>query len=421
MYGLSVRFASLFNPKASLWIRGRKEGVEGLLEKITGGLSEGEKLIWFHCASLGEFEQGRPFMEKFNVSPPGDQQSSETPIMGKVKVLLTFFSPSGYEVQKNYKGADFVFYLPLDTKSNARKFVEGLPLKAAFFVKYEFWYNFLRELKNKNVPTYLLSGVFRKDQYFFTFYGGWARKQLDCFTHFFLQDNASQVLLNQIGFKNTTVSGDTRFDRVAEIAEQKKDFPLIRRFTGNSKVLVAGSTWEEDEEIISTLRLKLIIAPHEVDNVHIESLEKKYARFKTLRYSLAKEGKLANEDNLQEAEVLIVDSIGMLSSLYQYATMAYVGGGFTEGIHNILEPAVYGLPVIFGPRYSKFNEASELIALGGAFCIRTSEELNSLILKFNSDPDFLRKSSEASRDYVLKRKGATAKILDAIPASGLIS
>jgi 3-deoxy-D-manno-octulosonic-acid transferase len=398
LYSLVIHIASLFDHKAKLWVKGRENYFDGLEKKIWTKLSAGEELIWFHCASLGEFEQGRPVIEKFKV------QGS------KFKVLLTFFSPSGYEVQQNYAGADFVFYLPIDSPANAKRFVSLLPLKAAYFVKYEFWFNYLHQLKNKNLPTYLVSGIFREEQYFFKWYGAWARKQLNCFTHFFLQDEGSKQLLNLNGFTNTTVTGDTRFDRVYEITQNKKEFPLVKLFAENSNVIVVGSSWQKDEELISNLKfetnLKLIIAPHEIDEAHIEQVMIQFSQTGTcLRYSQA------NEQNIKQAKILIIDNIGMLSSLYQYGDIAYIGGGFGDGIHNILEAATFGLPTIFGPNYKKFNEAIELIDAGGSFTIKNTNELNAIIDRLFRDGEYLRQTSTISKNYVLSKKGATEIIL----------
>ena len=402
LYSLSIHIASLFNSKAKLWVSGRKDLFSRLEKDIRSKLKDGDELIWFHCASLGEFEQGRPVIEKFKV------RSS------KFKVLLTFFSPSGYEVRKNYEGADLIYYLPIDTSANAKRFVQMLPLKAVFFVKYEFWFNYLNVLKKKNVDTYLISGIFREEQYFFKSYGAWARKQLDSFNHFFVQDEPSQKLLNDFGFSNTTISGDTRFDRVYEIAQHKKEFPLVKLFSEGSKVLVAGSTWSADDELIADCKLqitnyKLIIAPHEIDEEHIKEVIENYGgETKCLRYSKA------TEQNIKYAQILIIDNIGMLSSLYQYGQVAYIGGGFGDGIHNILEASTFGLPTIFGPNYEKFNEAVELIKAGGSFGINNSVELNTILNKLFSDAASLKNASDVNRNYVLENKGATEVIMNKI-------
>jgi len=400
-YSLAIRIASLFNEKAKLWLRGRQD----IFEKLRSAITEQDgQLTWFHCASLGEFEQGRPLIELIRKKDPG------------AKILLTFFSPSGYGIRKNYAGADHVFYLPLDTTKNAKRFIDIVKPKAVFFVKYEFWFNYLNELKVRKVPVYLVSGIFREDHHFFKSYGAWFRNQLNSFTHFYLQDRRSEELLNRIGFKNTTVSGDTRFDRVFEISKSVKQIDLVKQFAGAKKMLIAGSSWPEDESLVQRLKSgslksdgwKIIVAPHEIDEKHIGAIE---AGFKDkaicLRYSMA------DEQNVQAADVLIIDNIGMLSSLYQYGTISFIGGGFGKGIHNILEAATFGLPVIFGPNYEKFTEAKELIKLGGAFSVNNEEELKKTIALL-SDEQVLKTASHISKNYVESRVGASEKILGSI-------
>lgn len=396
LYVLAVRIASLFNSKAQLWLRGRKDIFEQLRAAIPAGESS---LTWFHCASLGEFEQGRPLIELMRKKDPS------------VKILLTFFSPSGYEVRKNYAGADYVFYLPPDTTENAKRFIGLVQPKAVFFVKYEFWFNYLNELKQRNIPVYLVSGIFRDDHHFFKPYGSWFRDQLNSFTHFYLQDERSEQLLNSIGFKNTTVCGDTRFDRVFEISQQVKQIGWVEQFIDGKKVLIMGSSWPEDERIVqrSTLaEYKVIIAPHEIDEKHIASIEAGFKnKAECLRFSKA------NESNIKTANILIIDNIGMLSSLYQYGTVAFIGGGFGKGIHNILEAATFGLPVIFGPNYEKFTEAKELIKLGGAFEINNEDEFSKTMTLLR-DELVLKTASHISRQYVQSRVGASGKILGSI-------
>ncbi len=398
LYLFAVRGASLFNSKAVLWVAGRKNLFPDL--QLAIAQADASKIAWVHCASLGEFEQGRPLIEKIRVNHP------------EVKILLTFFSPSGYEIRKDYKGADWVYYLPIDTPANAKAFVEIVKPVAVFFIKYEFWFNFLNELKNKNVPTYLVSGIFRRDHYFFKSYGGWFRKQLICFTYFYLQNEESQQLLNSAGFINTTVCGDTRFDRVAAIAEHVKSISLIEQFRQDKKIFIAGSTWKEDEQLIADCILKiadykLIIVPHEISAAHIESIILKFNNFKILKFSDA------TELNIGNAEILLIDNIGMLSSIYQYGTIAFIGGGFGKGIHNILEAATFGLPVIFGPNYEKFTEAKELIKAGGAFSVNNTNELEKTISLLN-DIQVVKTASHISKYYVQSRVGATGKILDSV-------
>ena len=414
LYVFYIRGGSLFNSKAKFMVAGWKNIFERIQSKIQN--TQSNNIVWFHCASLGEFEQGRPLMEKLKLQQPD------------VKILLTFFSPSGYEIRKNYSGADYIFYLPMDTPSNAKKFIEIVKPKKVFFVKYEFWFNYLTELKNKNIPTYLVSGIFREDHHFFKSAGGWFRKQLSAFTHFFLQDEKSVELLNSIGYTNTTLCGDTRFDRVFEVAKNAKQIDLVKQFVGNYKTIIVGSSWMEDEKIISDyftnpkshlpagqagiLDPKIIIAPHEIDEKHLANIEAEFIPLfrgagVCLRFSKA------SEKNINEAKVLIIDNIGMLSSLYQYGSIAFIGGGFGKGIHNILEAATFGLPIIFGPNYEKFIEAKELIKLGGAFSIKDVSELEKTMPLLN-DEQVLKTASQISRMYVQGRVGATDKILEKI-------
>lgn len=415
LYLFAIRIASLFNSKARLWINGRKNIFQELQSQILNPkssiLNSNSSIIWIHCASLGEFEQGRPLIEKLKMKNE------------KCKILLTFFSPSGYEIRKNYAGADFVFYLPIDTASNARKFIELVKPKAVFFVKYEFWFNYLNELKNKNIPTYLVSGIFRGDHYFFKGYSAWFRKQLKAFTHFYLQDEASAKLLKSIGYINTAVIGDTRFDRVFEISQNVKAIPLIEQFKQGKDILIAGSTWKEDEELISNFspdsyrdqisNFKLIIAPHEIDQAHIQSIIPLFHHSNVIRFSNA------TEQNIKTADVLIIDNIGMLSSLYQYGSIAFIGGGFGKGIHNILEAATFGLPVIFGPNYQKFTEAKELIHSGGAFAVKDTNELK-ITLNLLSDKGVMQTASHIAKHYVQSRVGATDKILNSLSLEQLL-
>lgn len=394
-YLFAIRFASLFNSKAKLWIDGRKNIFNKIQSSINGNQSS---IVWIHCASLGEFEQARPLIEKLKTKNE------------KIKILLTFFSPSGYEVRKNYTGADYIFYLPIDTPNNAKQFIEIVKPTAVFFVKYEFWFNYLNELKKQSIPTYLISGIFREEHYFFKKYSFWFLKQLHCFTHFFLQDEKSKQLLNSNGFENTTVSGDTRFDRVFEIAQHTKPIEIIAKFSENKNVLIAGSTWAEDEKIIASYKLqnlKLIIAPHEISEATIQSVFNLFSNYKIVRYSQAK------TDDISDYQILIIDNIGILSSVYQYGTIAFVGGGFGKGIHNILEPATFGLPIVFGPKFQKFIEAKELIDLGGAFAIKNETDFEKTMQQL-SDIEILKSASVISKNYIASRIGATDKILNSI-------
>lgn len=399
-YGLSIRIASVFDKKARLWVKGRKRYFS-ILEKtfVMGPFNQpGRKLAWFHCASLGEFEQGRPIIEAFKQQHPS------------YLILLTFYSPSGYEVRKAYTGADLILYLPLDTRSNVRKFVETVKPDIVFYVKYEFWFNFLSYLQSKKIPTILVSAVFRPDQHFFKGYGEWPRKVLQGFTTIFVQNDDSKELLQFIGIENVVVSGDTRFDRVAAVAATPVDIGIARAFSQNHKVMVAGSTWPADEELIfkliykNKLHLRFIIAPHEISPAHIESLMQR-AGMKAVLFSKADPAKV------KDAEILIIDSIGLLSQLYQYGSLAYIGGGFGVGIHNILEASAYGLPVFFGPNYQKFIEARNLIGLKGAFEVSKPDELIHKVNELLSDKGKLSEASAISKKYVRDSCGATRIIL----------
>jgi len=386
-------------------LNGRKNIFDRLRAELQ---SQDSKIIWFHCSSLGEFEQGRPVIEKLKSQNPG------------LKFLLTFFSPSGYEIRKDYKGVDWVFYLPLDSKKNAKTFFDIVNLALAVFVKYDYWYYYLNECKKRKIPLLLISGIFRKEQPFFKWYGNLHRSMLNCFTHFFVQDKESLQLLQSINIKNATVAGDTRFDRVSEIAENFTPIEAIEKFCSGLPVLVAGSTWSEDEKLIKDATanfpdLKIIIAPHEIHKEHIDQLK-----------SFFPDAVLYSQLRVQSPEAiisdhLIIDNIGMLSKLYHYSTIAYVGGGFNKGIHNTIEAAVYGNPVLFGPNYKKFKEAIGLIENGGGICITSSNELSTILQKFISDKTALGLSGKNSFDFVKQNKGATEKILYYIEANRLLT
>src|SRR5258706_960144 len=405
-YKLGIRIAALFgNEKAGQWIEGRRNVFSKLSELSTSN----HRLIWFHCSSLGEFEQGRPVMEKLKIRN------------AECRIILTFFSPSGYEVRKNYAGADLVCYLPMDNRKNAKRFAELLQPHAAYFVKYEYWHYYFHALKEKNIPLYMVSAIFRDDQVFFRWYGKFFRNMLKCVTHFFVQDNSSLKKINSLGFNNATVAGDTRFDRVVEISNDAKEFPLLEKFSAGKKVIIAGSTWPNDERILFNLKpqtsfgrhrlaegdanLKLIIAPHDISESRIKEVENLFAGNKIIRYSQA------NEQDISDKSVLIIDSIGMLASLYRYGWVTYVCGGFDKGIHNILEAAVYGKPVFFGPRYQKAGEAIALIEKGGAFAIADANQMVNVLEKFSGDETDYSNSCEASRRFVYGSTGATEKIL----------
>lgn len=398
IYLYSIRIASLFNPKAKLWVEGREHFFEKLRDKVKNE----KNIIWFHCASLGEFEQGRPLIEKIKKHH------------SKFKILITFFSPSGYEIRKNYELSDYVFYLPIDTSTNAKTFVDIVNPVFVVFVKYEFWFNYMEALHKKNIPTFLISGMFRADQHFFKWYGSWFRKKLIYFNHFFVQNNNSKELLESIGINNVSVCGDTRFDRVFEIAKAANEFPLIEKFIAGKKVLIAGSTWLPDENLLieiinrKKLDIKIIIAPHVIDEKRIVSLiqqlPSKAIRFSTLI-----------EENIVNANVLIIDTIGILSQIYRYGTIAYIGGGFGKNIHNIQEPITFGLPVLFGPKYKNFKEAIDLVESQGAYCISNAEDLFFTLQNLLNNSEMHLKSTKICLDYVSNNIGATSKIIKKLP------
>jgi len=394
-YWLTVQLFAPFDKKARQFVAGRKGWEKSLKDQIDPKAN----YLWFHCASLGEFEQGRPVIEKIKQQYP------------QYKVLLTFFSPSGYEIRKNYEGADVVTYLPVDTKRNARVFLELVNPQKAFFVKYEFWHHYIAELKERRIALYLISGIFRENQQFFKHspWGKWYRKMLDGFEHFFVQNEKSADLLKNIGINNYTISGDTRFDRVAEIANSAKTFENVEKFKGNSLTLVAGSTWKPDEELLAAFinnssGIKFIIAPHEV---HPSNINRIHQLLKKPSISFSK---IQNADT-ESHDVLIIDSIGILSSLYQYGNVAYIGGGFGVGIHNILEAATFKLPVIFGPNYQKFQEAVDLVAQKGAFPVTDTNELNGALNKLLGDEEARKKASDVCKNYVEKNVGSTKLII----------
>ena len=409
LYLLGVAIASRFNEKVRKMWRGERDAFRVLREQV----EPGGRYVWFHAASLGEFEQGRPLMEQLRRDRP------------ELKILLTFFSPSGYEVRKDYQGADIICYLPLDTPLNARRFLRLIRPEMAFFFKYEFWYNYLHILKHRQVPVYSVSSIFREGQVFFRWYGRQYGRVLKCFTHFYVQNEKSRELLASIGLTNVTITGDTRFDRVLQIKEEAAHDggtieSLLKAKTivapsgaeggasATPKVFVAGSSWLPDEEIfIRYFRehpdWKLIIAPHVIGEDHLQQIEKLLQGRKVVRYS--------GGAGCESPEALIIDCFGLLSSIYRYAKVTYVGGGFGVGIHNTVEAAVWGRPVVFGPNNEKFQEAQELKACGGGFEIGSYEDFARLMDRFDSDPQFTAAAGHAAGQYVQQKAGATRRIL----------
>jgi 3-deoxy-D-manno-octulosonic-acid transferase len=397
VYAILIRIAAIFNPKAQQWIRGRKHWHRALDKS----LAKRQVDIWIHCASLGEFEQGRPVLEALRKVYP------------EKYILLTFFSPSGYEIRKNYPVADHICYLPLDTARNAREFIALVNPRLAVFVKYEFWLHFLRALHQQKIPVLLISAIFRPDQLFFQWYGKAFRQLLLSYTRIFVQDKNSASLLQQAGTDQVTVTGDTRFDRVLQIARQAKEIEHMGTFLQGRQAWVCGSTWPEDERIIQSCHEaipKWIIAPHEINEAHLLQIEQLFYG-KTVRYSV-----LTNDpESYADKKVLLIDNIGMLSSLYRYGIVAYIGGGFDHGIHNILEAAVYRIPVVFGPKYHKFKEATDLITLEAAFSISNEYELKTTIDRL-TDEKLRIAAGGLCGDYVKDKAGATESIIDYIQA-----
>ncbi|MBP4136612.1 3-deoxy-D-manno-octulosonic acid transferase [Flavobacterium geliluteum] len=405
LYNLVVSIASfflkiiaLFSPKIKLFVEGRKNVFAVLEQKI----NPSDRTIWFHTASLGEYEQGLPVIEKIKEKHPSH------------KIIITFFSPSGYEVRKNNTVADVTVYLPLDTKNNANKFLKLVHPEMVFFIKYEFWLNYLNELKKLKAPTYLISGIFRDNQMFFKWYGGFYRKALETFTYFFVQNQSSKEKIEAIGFHNVIISGDTRFDRVAAILERDNHVDFIAAFTNNKPTVIIGSSWPKDETLLieyinqAPKNIKFIIAPHNIKTEQIANLKAQITK-STVLFS-DKENK-----NLADYTVFIIDTVGLLTKIYSYGTIAYVGGGFgNPGIHNILEPATFGIPIVIGPNYSNFAEAVQLVAIGGCMVIANKEELNSTFDRLLTDESFLKEKGTICKSYIQDNKGATDCILKTI-------
>ncbi len=403
LYNLGILFFSLmtgifsiFNSKAKLFVKGRKNWKKRITEKI----NHGDRNIWIHCASLGEFEQGRPVIEAIRDAHP------------ELRIVLTFFSPSGYEIRKNYPVADCILYLPSDTPWNAERFIKLINPVFVIFVKYEFWHNYISVLYRNNIPLYLISSIFRPEQHFFKWYGKFFRSILEKFEMIFVQDQRSADLLSGLGLKHIFVAGDTRFDRVIQLTTSAKNIPQLEKFRGDEKLFLAGSSWSQDEEIIARYinqfpdKMKWVFAPHEIHKTNIERLEKLF-KVKCVLYS-------GFDSDPADARVMIIDNIGMLSSAYRYAYIAAIGGGFGKGIHNILEPACWGIPVMFGPRHEKFREAVDLINEKSAFSFNSLSEFSEILDNWLEDELFYLKSAEQASSYIKKNIGATGKILTRI-------
>ncbi len=407
LYAFVIKIASLWIPKAKLWCEGR----QNIFQRMAQVIAPEDRILWIHVASLGEFEQGRPLIEKFKAERP------------EYKILLTFYSPSGYELRKGYKGADYIFYLPVDTPRNVRKFLDVAHPEIAIFVKYEFWLNMLFSLAKRGVKTYIVSAIFRQDSIFFRSYGSLWRKALECFEIIFVQNEESKSRLSEIGFENVVVAGDTRFDRVAEIAKNAKRNKIVERFQGSTPLFVAGSSWPMDEELLLKLvaenrDIKFVIAPHEIEKPRIDELVAKLPG--SVTYTQAQEDEIDEEDKkgemrekgekgekLEDKQVLILDTMGQLSSIYHYASWAYIGGGFGVGIHNTLEASTFGLPIAFGPNYHKFKEAKDMISLGACHSVSEYRELEGWFLQLKDKGTEYDKVSRLTRDYTQSHQGAT--------------
>ena len=402
LYSGLVAVASLFgNKKAQQWWKGRNKQWENLVSE-----NKEDEWLWMHVSSLGEFEQGLPVIESLKKNFP------------KYKILLTFFSPSGYEPRKNFQLADKVAYMPSDTLQNAKKLVRNFNIKAAFFVKYDFWFNYMKVLKKNDIPLYYISALLHPDHYFFKFYSSWFRKQLLNVSHYFVQNDETANLLKSIGIENTTVTGDTRFDRVYDIAKQSKSFPEIEEFIAGRHCIIAGSSWPSDEKFIIPFSKKmpddysLIIAPHDVSESHIKQITSQldsYVLYSQLTLPISQQ--LSNSVTQQHKKVLVVDTIGILKQIYKYARFAYVGGGFMSSIHNTQEALVFGCPVVVGPKYTKFVEAVDLVRDGGMFSVENQQEFDDIFVQLMNDDNFYNKASGICQDYIQLSIGATSKIM----------
>lgn len=413
LFHFSIKIAALFNPKAKQWVEGRND----IFSKIQTALStkseirnpKSPKRLWMHVASLGEFEQGRPIIEQLKQRTTDKGQGT----IDRIEIILTFFSPSGYEIRKDYPLADHVFYLPLDTAANAQRFLDVVKPDMVIFIKYEFWYHYLNTLKQRNIPTLLVSGIFREKQFSkLNPYSYFLKKMLACFTHFFVQTPPSVYLLKKHDFNNVTLAGDTRIDRVAMLPEEARTFPLIEKFVGDAPVFIGGSTWQPDEAVISPLlqderfkKWKFIFVPHDISETHIKRLERSLP-LPSIRYSALIMPEIRNPT----PTILIIDNVGMLSALYRYGTVAYIGGGFGKGIHNTLEPIAFGLPVLFGPKFQKFEEAIRLIETGGGFSVANPKELLDKMFFLSENPNYIA-ASDAAKNYLNENRGATDKVL----------
>ncbi len=391
LYSGLLSVIALWNKKAKQWVAGRKN----IFERMSAAIAPSDRVVWIHVASLGEFEQGRPIIEEIRRQHP------------EYKILITFFSPSGYEIRKNYDGADYIFYLPADTLSNVKRFLDIAHPEIAVFVKYEFWLNYLTQLKKRGVRSYLVSAIFRRDSVFFRNYGSMWREALDAFDQMFVQNDESRELLHSIGFDNVIVAGDTRFDRVAAIAKAAKPVEIVAKFKGESQLFVAGSTWGPDEDILMPLvndnpQIKFVIAPHEMDEARIGKILAT-TKCGAVRYTQCNE-----QTDFSKAQVLVLDTIGILSSVYGYASWSYIGGGFGVGIHNTLEAATFGLPIAFGPNYEKFKEARDMVALGAATSVKSANELRDWFAPLRDDAEHLARTSAIAKSYTVKNQGATA-------------
>ncbi len=400
LYGMCIHIGAVANDKAKSW----KTGRQFIFAALRLQIKRQDRIIWVHCASYGEFEQGKPLIERIKRQKPDH------------KVLLTFFSPSGYKHFYNYDKADYIFYLPLDRRHNAKRFLDIVHPQCIFFIKYEYWFNYIHEAYQRHIPFYVVSAIFHPDQYFFKIYGHWFRLQLRKVTYFFVQDEASRQLLLRYRIPQCGVFGDTRFDTVLETVRRTKENNIVRRFCEGRKVLIGGSTWEPDEKLLhewmKNSDYALILTPHEVNEAHLQSIARLFHDMPCVYYTQTD----VNQD-FSGIRVMVVDTVGLLKNLYPYAGIAYIGGGFGKGIHNTLEAATFGLPILFGPKYHHFKEACDLIECKGAFCVHNAKECIQTLTALSSDEGLLRQSGENARHYVEQKAGASDKVLRFIERS----